>query len=36
MGLDNLFYFNIDVHLSSTMVIGSLSYYSIWMLVHST
>jgi hypothetical protein len=36
MGLDNFFYFNIEVRLSSSTVIGSLTYYPIWMLISSS
>jgi hypothetical protein len=27
MGIDNLFYFSVEVHLSSSTVLGSLSYF---------
>ena len=33
MELDKLFHFNIEVHLSSSTVIGSLSYYPSWMFI---
>jgi hypothetical protein len=36
MGLHNLFYFNIEVRFSSSTVIGSLSYYPIWMHISSS
>jgi hypothetical protein len=32
----NLFHFNIEVRISSSTVIGSLSYYPIWMLISSS
>jgi hypothetical protein len=36
MGLRNLFHFNIEVRLSSSTIIGSISYYPIWMLISSS
>jgi hypothetical protein len=34
--LGNLFHFNVEVLLSSSTIIGSLSYYPTWMLIYST
>jgi hypothetical protein len=36
MGSRNLFHFNIEVRLPSSMVIGSRTYYHIWMLISSS
>jgi hypothetical protein len=36
MELRNLFHFNIEVCLSTSTVIGSISYYPIWMLISSS
>jgi hypothetical protein len=36
MGLRNRFHFNIEVRRSSSTVIGSISYYSILMLISSS
>jgi hypothetical protein len=36
MGLRNLFHINNEVFLSSSTVIGSLSYYPTWMLISSS
>jgi hypothetical protein len=36
MGLRNLFHYNIEVRLSSSTVIGSLSYHTTWMLISSS
>jgi hypothetical protein len=36
MGLRNLLHFNNEVLLSSSTVVGFLSYYATWMLISSS